>query len=107
MLHRCPQATALALLRVEATSPEGYDDYNAVIECGQTNMCFDEQGAETKHVSMRTALPSAPFFGEPLFPGDGDCIAWTACLEACDPMALTTETCTSLKEVLARQVLTT
>ncbi|MGB0646038.1 MAG: hypothetical protein ACPGQS_02625 [Bradymonadia bacterium] len=93
----CPQGDGDCVNAcVEATSPEGYDDYNAVIECGQTNMCFDDAGnGDQACFDANCAAEQVPCFGEPLVPmGDGDCIALTACLDACDPMAADNrETC--------------
>jgi hypothetical protein len=71
---------------VEASSQQGYDDYNAVIDCGQDNMCFDDQGAgDQACFDDNCAAEQVPCFGEPLTPmGEGDCIGLVTCLDACD-----------------------
>ena len=71
---------------IEATSPEGYADYEAVIQCGQDNSCFNEDGSGNQACfDMNCAEEQVPCFGEPITPnGDGDCIALTQCLEACE-----------------------
>ena len=73
---------------VEASSPEGYAQYEAVIQCGQDNMCFAEDGSgDQACFDSNCAAEQVPCFGEPITPaGDGNCIALTTCLDACaDP----------------------
>lgn len=65
---------------IENTSPDAYAEYEAVIECGQTNMCFDDAGAGDQACLLdNCAEEMAPCFATPM--GDGDCIALTTCLE--------------------------
>jgi hypothetical protein len=85
----CPQGDGDCVNAcVEASSPEGYADYEAVIDCGQTNMCFDDQGAgDQACFDENCATEQVPCFGEPLTPmGMGDCIGLVTCLDACDDM---------------------
>ncbi|MCA9545896.1 MAG: hypothetical protein KC613_15940, partial [Myxococcales bacterium] len=74
---------------VSNVSAQGFDDYNAIIECGQTNMCFDAQGRADQACLEGSCggQLEACFGAQPEPMGDATCQETLQCILGCQDEA--------------------
>jgi hypothetical protein len=93
--NRCPDGPGGEACQedcIRNTSPDGFSNYNAVIECAQTNMCFEEGMDVQACVEGQCGMEWVACVGEPTMPmGNATCGETFACVTMAQTQEAATE----------------